>query len=133
MQPSTSLLGTGPVQSVSSVTSCLSSSPEVALQEQMHSQQQQINSQQQHFSSQFDQTNQPHQNMEDFLEQMFLMPSWSDVAVKTAPWEFNPTNASQGNNASNNNNSPQNLQSNTQRLFTMPLLPSGIGGQGLNS
>lgn len=71
--------------------------------------------------------------MEDFLEQMFLMPSWSDVGVKTAPWEFNPANASQGNNASNNNNNPQNLQSNTQRLFTMSLLPSGIGGQGLNS
>ena len=71
--------------------------------------------------------------MEDFLEQMFLMPSWSDVAVKTVSWEFNPANASQGNNASNNNNSPQNLQSNTQRLFTMPLLPSGIGGQGLIS
>ena len=49
------------------------------------------------------------------------------------PWKFNPANASQGSNASNNNNSPQNLQSNTQRLFTMPLLPSGIGGQGLNS
>lgn len=71
--------------------------------------------------------------MEDFLEQMFLMPSWSDVGVKTAPWEFNPANASQGNNASNNNNNPQNLQSNTQRLFTMSLLPSGIGSQGLNS
>lgn len=134
MQPSTPMLGTGPVQGVSSVTACLSSSPQVSLQEQMHSQQQQINNQQQHFSSQFDQTNQPHQNMDDFLEQMFFMPSWSDVAgVKSVPWEYNPTNAPQGNNASNSNNSPQNLQSNTQKLFTMSLLPPGIGGQGLNS
>jgi hypothetical protein len=133
MQPSTSMLGTGPVQGVSSVTACLSSSPQVGLQEQMHSQQHQINNQQQHFSSQFDQTNQPHQNMDDFLEQMLFMPQWSDVAGGKSPWEFNPNNAPQGNNASNNNNSPQNLQSNTQKLFTMSLMPPGIGSQGLNS
>lgn len=134
------MLGTGPVQGVSSVTACLSSNPQVSLQEQIHSQQQQINnqqqinSQQQHFSSQFDQTNHPHSNMEEFLEQMLFMPPWSDVAaVKSGPWDYNATNAPQGNNPSNSNNGPQNLQSNTQKLFTMSLLPPGIGGQGLNS
>eukprot|EP01018_Ginkgo_biloba_P036127 Gb_05320 [translate_table: standard] len=125
MQPSP-MLGTGPVQGVSGVTACLSS-PQI---DHMHNQQQQINSQQ-HFPSQFDQPNQPHHNMEDLFEQMFSMPPWSEVAGGKAPWEYNATNSASNNNGNNMSNS-QNMQNN-QKLFTMSLLPPGIGSQGLAS
>ncbi|KAH9318159.1 hypothetical protein KI387_019928 [Taxus chinensis] len=113
MQPS-SMLGTGGVQGMSSVTACLSSGSVGFQGQSMHSQQQQQqqqqHQQQQHFPSQFEQTNPP--QMDDFIEQMFS--SWPEVAVGKTPWEFN-------NGAPNNN---QNLPGNSQKLFTMSLLPN---------
>eukprot|EP00252_Welwitschia_mirabilis_P007094 TRINITY_DN1816_c0_g1_i1.p1 TRINITY_DN1816_c0_g1~~TRINITY_DN1816_c0_g1_i1.p1 ORF type:complete len:391 (+),score=36.37 TRINITY_DN1816_c0_g1_i1:254-1426(+) len=112
MQPS-AVMGTGPVQGVSSVSSCLSNGSSLGgLQNQMHSpeEQQQLSgqAQQQHFPPQYEQTGQHAQpNMDDFFEQMFSMP-----------WDYN---------ASNNNG-----QSNSQKLLTMSLLTQQESDNGEN-
>eukprot|EP01018_Ginkgo_biloba_P039284 Gb_22201 [translate_table: standard] len=120
MQPS-SILGPqgGPVQGVSGVTACL---------QELHSQPQS------NISSQLDQTNQnqPHHHqhvMDDFLEQILNMPTWSDVGGGgKAPWEYNGITSNGGIN--------MDTAQNNQKLFTMSLMPPGIGpmgSQGLSS
>lgn len=80
---------------------------------------------QQHHQSamQFEQAEHPAPPaMDEFLDQMFSLPSWNDVGgggnAGRAPWDFNAAGAA----------AATRLGVDAQKLFTMSLLPSGILG-----
>eukprot|EP00252_Welwitschia_mirabilis_P007601 TRINITY_DN1913_c0_g1_i1.p1 TRINITY_DN1913_c0_g1~~TRINITY_DN1913_c0_g1_i1.p1 ORF type:complete len:434 (-),score=36.37 TRINITY_DN1913_c0_g1_i1:215-1516(-) len=112
MEPSC-IIDNGHVEGVSSVTSCLTNGTDIgSLQTHIHgAEDQQHHSGQPHqqqFPQQYDQAvNHGQQNIDDFFEQVLLMP-----------WELNAPNNS--------------AHSNGQKLFTMSLLPEQATDNGDN-
>ncbi|PTQ26732.1 hypothetical protein MARPO_0502s0001, partial [Marchantia polymorpha] len=110
MQPASMLGSRGPVPGVSSARSSLSNAA-LAMPSLLSPPHQQP-------ALQFEQAEQT-PPMDEFLEQMFSLPSWSEMAgAGRAPWEFNAAAAG----------AATRLGVDAQKLFTMSLLPPGLLG-----
>ncbi|KAG6548091.1 hypothetical protein Mapa_010371 [Marchantia paleacea] len=116
MQPASMLGSRGPVPGVSSARSSLSNAA-LAMPSLLNPPHQQP-------ALQFEQAEQT-PPMDEFLEQMFSLPSWSEMGgAGRAPWEFNAAAAG----------AATRLGVDAQKLFTMSLLPPGLlGGPHTNN